>query len=236
MNDDTKGRVVSQQLWAGVELKLAYAHFHLEEMGRSISYRQPSQHEVAVMTSGAVFGGNWQRTFYPHFDAFLAAARSIPSIIEACFGADRGSSEMKEWFGNLNSDERDRRSRFRRALSDSLLYKACNDHPLTHARNTVLHRTGVAALQVKISDFFGVVHTGGPLSKIPTATSHPSNQWIPGSHPMQIEPWHGGEFTIDGVPLFESCHGYLDAATKLISEAREIVGRIHGHSPLTSPP
>jgi hypothetical protein len=68
---------MSEQLWSGANLKLAYANFHLDEMNRSISYRQPSGHEVALMASGAIVGGrDWQRAFYPHFDAFLAAAEA----------------------------------------------------------------------------------------------------------------------------------------------------------------
>ena len=31
----------------------------------------------------------WQDSFYYHLDAFLMATRSVPDIIQQCFGADK---------------------------------------------------------------------------------------------------------------------------------------------------
>ena len=78
------------ELWAGVDLKLQNAEFHLSQMQRHWS-RRP---EPALEASGAIIDTEWQRSFYAHFDAFLSAARSVAEVIRCCFGVDR---VMKAW-------------------------------------------------------------------------------------------------------------------------------------------
>jgi hypothetical protein len=233
---------MNEQLWSGVELKIEYAAFHLDEMQQSISYRQPTTAEVAQMSGGAIVGNNWQRTFYPHFDAFLANTRSVPMIIEACFGYDTGNPEMKGWLKCCDADEQDRRESFAKEFKP--IYKVFRDHPLSKVRNRVVHRTGVASVEIRISDIFGVVYVGTPVNKIPTSSSRltdgdtssdPAHQWIRGAHQMPIEPYNG-EFTVDGEPLFPLCEAYLAAANALVAEACNIAQRVHGDRCLSSPP
>ena len=228
---------MNEQLWSGVDLKVEYASFHFSEMHRAVAYRQPTAHEIAMTASGnTIVGNDWQRRFYPQFDALLAAARSIPWIIEACFGADNGHREMRDWLDRLDVDERARREKFSEEFRASPHYKTFNKHRHTRARNIILHRTGVAPLEIEISDFFGVVHEGSPVRRIPAATSHPDNPEMPGSHGMPVEPWKDGKFTVDGQPLFEQCADYLHVMQGLIDDARKIAARIHGKSPLSPPP
>jgi hypothetical protein len=82
-----------EQLWAGVDRKLQGALFYFIEMGRSL--------ESAI----------WQESFYAHVDTFLAKVRSVPEVIESCFGADRVLIPT-EWFGQLPDDEQKRRKTF----------------------------------------------------------------------------------------------------------------------------
>ena len=82
-----------EQLWAGVDRKLQGALFYFIEMGRSL--------ESAI----------WQESFYAHVDTFLAKVRSVPEVIESCFGADRVLIAT-EWFGQLPDDEQKRRKTF----------------------------------------------------------------------------------------------------------------------------
>ena len=71
---------MDEKLWAGVELKLLYAEFHFDMMGRSIQPPKQTSINVALQASG------WQRSFYAYLDAFLSTARSVPEIIQCCFG------------------------------------------------------------------------------------------------------------------------------------------------------
>ena len=79
-----------EELWTAVEFKLEGAQLFLEEMGKdllppSITHREST---AAILSAGAIVGHLWQRKFYHHVDAFLAMARSIPDIIQSCFGID----------------------------------------------------------------------------------------------------------------------------------------------------
>lgn len=106
---------VHDDLWAGVHLKIQYAGFHLLEMQRSLHPPELTHNDIVQISSGAIVANNWQQRFFPHFDAFLMAARSVPEIINACFGPDR-SPQMKDWFNDLDSDEKSRRLRFGEAF------------------------------------------------------------------------------------------------------------------------
>jgi hypothetical protein len=88
-------RPMHDELWAGIALKLEYARFHLDRMWRSLEPPERTQMNVALEASGAIIDTGWQRSFYPYFDAFLTAARSVPEIINACFGADPGSRSRR---------------------------------------------------------------------------------------------------------------------------------------------
>jgi hypothetical protein len=68
---------MDEKLWAGVELKLQYAEFHLQMMGRSLDLPKPT----ALEAYGMIRDTGWQRSLYAYFDAFLSTARSVPEII-----------------------------------------------------------------------------------------------------------------------------------------------------------
>ena len=45
-------------------------------------------HTGAMLAAGAIVDTGWERSLYAHFDAFLVALRSVPEIIQCCFGKD----------------------------------------------------------------------------------------------------------------------------------------------------
>ena len=49
----------------------------------------------------------WQPDFYYYLDAFLGATRSVPDVIQKCFGDDNLSK--KEWPQPLDAEETARR-------------------------------------------------------------------------------------------------------------------------------
>ena len=155
-------------------------------------------------------------------------------IIAASFGTDRGHPVMRDWLDHLDPDEQLRRRKFTAEFAP--LHEVFRDHPLTQARDRVFHRTGIAPVTIRISDFFGVVHVGNPLCNVPTATSNPAHRGIGPERLAAVEPWHHSEFKLDGMPLFPLCTGYLEDANALVAKARDIAKRVHGDKPLSSPP
>ena len=184
-------------------------------------------------------GNLWQRSFYPNFDVFLAMVRSIPEIIQCCFGEDR-SPPMKSWFDGLLAAERARRKAFSSQFRAD--HVAFSRHPLSTARNISLHRIGYPSVEVAITGRFGVVHIGSPVKSVPIAESR--NLGDLGNDPalllaatqpaLPVQPmW--SDFAIDGRPLFAECRAYLALAQELVAQARAISQRVHGTSNLTTP-
>jgi len=225
---------MNDALWAGVELKAQYAEFHLDRMGRSLQPPERTGRDAAMQAAGAIIDTGWQQSFYAHFDAFLGAARSVPWIIEAGFGVDTSHSVMRSWFAGLMATERNQRQSFSgqfkpaREIFDKLR--------LGTARDRSVHRTGFAPANVTIIGRFGVTYTGGPATRVPTAgTRQISDELAYLDTPVAVQPmWT--DFTIDGKPLFDECKAYLDAARKLIADARIIAATVHGAVSLTPPP
>src|SRR5262249_19338481 len=129
--------LMHEELWAGVELKFQHAEFHLERMSRSLDPPEPTATNVAQQAAGTIIG-TWERAFYAHFDAFLSSARSIPEIIQCCFGVDLGHPEMKRWFNSLPEPEKLRRHQFSEKFGAS--YKDFRKLPLSTVRNISVHR------------------------------------------------------------------------------------------------
>jgi hypothetical protein len=152
-------------LWAGVNVKNKYAAFHLLRMWRSLDPPERTHMNAVLEASGAILDTAWQQSFYPHFDAFLTASRSVPEIINACFGTDTGSREMREWYQTLDQEEKHRRSEFTRQFDDTR--RAFGKLPLSEARNVSVHRTGVTPVTVATTGFFGVTYTGNQIKLIP---------------------------------------------------------------------
>jgi hypothetical protein len=133
-------RNMHEELWAGVELTIDNARFQFEGMNRALELPEPTAYNAALESSGAIVGGNWYRPFYAHLDAFLSAARSIPDIVQSCFGINDGNRKMKDWLAAMDQDERDRREKFRMQFQAD--YDAFRGLPLGTARHISEHRTG----------------------------------------------------------------------------------------------
>jgi hypothetical protein len=134
---ESKVSMFMHELWAGVELKLENAGFHLRQMERSLAPPDRTQHNVALEASGAIIDTGWQRSFYAHFDAFLSAVRSIPQIIKFCFGVDTHPSRK---FDQLPAEEQVRRREFQRQFGPHL--KAFDQLLVSTSRHISEHRTG----------------------------------------------------------------------------------------------
>lgn len=201
-------------------------------MGRSIQPPERTRHNVALEASGAIVDTGWQQSFYACFDAFLSAARAVPEILRCCFGHD-SDPRMLAWSEALPADEQRRRREFSRRFDAAL--NAFRTLPLATARHISEHRRGFAQGDVTISDFFGITYVGGPIVQVPSATSRkiddPNLAFL--ARPPLRPRWQ--DFTINGRPLFEECHAYLNDAQALVDEARTIIGQVHGTGRLTTP-
>jgi len=238
---DTQEKVLTmhEELWAGVELKIQNAEFFLEQMGKALLPPDRTPMNIALESTGAIIETRWQRSFYANLDAFLAMVRSVPEIIQACFGADLGSREMKAWFNRLTPAEQTRRKNF--AAQFKTVHDTFRALTLSNARNITLHRTGVAPVEVNITGRFGVSHIGTPIKHVPTSESahiiagdDPALQWAATLPPDPLQPtWT--DFNIDGKPLFPECQAYLQEARNLVAQARSISQNIHGNNTLTPP-
>jgi hypothetical protein len=220
-------------LWAGINLKIDNASFHLEAMGRVLEPPEQTHMNVVQESSGAIIGGNWHRAFYAHLDAFLSAARSVPELIRCCFGVDYHYL-MKAWFDSLDANEKTRRHEF-----DDKFKAAYGDFrslPLGTARHISEHRTGFPPVTATVSGRFGITYTGGPIKRIPTSELRdmpPELGWMAKS--IAVRPtW--SDFDIDGKPLFDTCRNYLARAGDLFARARALADEVHGTSKLTWPP
>lgn len=220
-------------LWAGANQKREHTLFFYIRMQNAL---EPDRsHTAAVMQFGMV-GLNWQLPFYANLDAFLAMARSVPAIIECCFGWDQ---RLEKWLKSLSKDEQDRRRNFQNEFDP--LHYAFRQHALTKQRDRSFHREGYPDAEVRITSWFGVEHIGSPTKAVPTSEirtlptdADPALQVAAAGRPMPIEP-HWSDFTIDGKPLFDECKSYLDEVTTLHTKAQEIAQRVHGNKPLTAP-
>ena len=187
----------------------------------------------------------WQPDFYYYLDAFLGAARSVPDVIQKCFGMDPLSKG--KWKQAPDSDEIDRRNTFQAEFT--ILHSAFRGETLSRVRTSVYHWHGVAPVQAKARTALGRDYTGGPLEPIPSTACkelplETDSAIAAMNKPLPVDPvWHDFNFeipqadgTIRSIPLFDECRAYLRAAEKLVNEARELCVRIHDAGVLTPPP
>ena len=233
MSDTRPGPPTHRDLWAGIDLKIESASFHLDGMGKALQPPERTPYNVVLESAGALIGGNWHITFYAHLDAFLSATRSVPELIRCCFGIDP-SPKMQPWFeDDLDREERERRCKFVDQFKAD--YEAFRALPLGTARHISEHRTGFAPVTVMVSGRFGI-YAGSPIKPIPTSEMRelPLNSNMPPGMSIPVQPsWQ--DFDIDGKPLFETCRDYLDRARVLINAARALAENVHGDSKLTWP-
>jgi hypothetical protein len=225
---------MNEELWAGADLKLEHAGYHFTEMARLVAPPERTAWDAALASSGAIVGGSWQLPFYAHLDALLSAARSIPEIIQCCFGEDR-APQMRTWFAGLASTEQTRRREFRNQFDAQ--YAAFRALPLGTARHISEHRSGVAPAKVRLSGLFGVTYIGSPANILPSSEirriDDPDLAFLAKNHPLRPS-WT--DFTMQGQPLFDACREYLHRAQGLVAAARQISDAVHGTNALTPPP
>jgi len=223
------------ELWAGPLLKLEYAAFHLQKMQQALEGPPRDHHSVAMQAGGAIIDTGWQRSIYPHLDAFLSTTRSIPEIIQCCFGVDDRNREIRDWFDKLSPDEQDRRRQFKRQFGDD--YRGFRSLRMSKVRHITEHRTGVAPATVTIKGSFGDTHKGSPTQPVPTSETrqidNPNLAFL--AKPQSIQPrWNDFEF--EGKPLFAACHEHLNAASALVEKGRQIADVVHSTKQVSIPP
>ena len=123
-------------------------------MGDLIQPARPTPYSAALASTGTIIGPNWQQSFYPHFDAFLSATRSIGQVIKCCFGEDRHSA-LKP-FNTLPPEEQDRRRDFQNQFD-------------SHLGDISVHRAGYAPVTVATISLLGVKYEGSATKRIPDA-------------------------------------------------------------------
>jgi hypothetical protein len=235
-----EGIIMHEELWAGVDRKIANAGFFLEDMARSFE-RADGRAAARAMAAGVnvEMPLQWERSFYARLDAFLVTARSVPEVINCCFGKDTATREMRNWFAALPAAEQTCRSDFLIQFEGD--YDNFRNLPLSKERNISFHRTGYPAVEGKITGRYGV-YIGNPIKRLPSTETEPllardtaALQWAATQPPPSIRVT-GNDFTIGGKPLFAECRTYLGQAEHLVSQARAIGERVHGTNALTPPP
>lgn len=237
--------VTHDDLWKGIDLKIKAAQTTLEQMRKVLRPPAPTSASVVQESAGTIVGGpDWQSTFWPLVNRFLAEVRSVPSIIEACFGKDLGSREMKVWWNWRDPDEQRRREAFSAKFKHER--KKIDRHALTPQRNVSEHRLGIVEMEANVVGPFGAIHTATPTKRIldaecrplePNVANNPGAQWAATQPSQPIRP-KPEQFTITRAkkPLFPECEAYLALAEQLVARARALSGSVHGADHLTSPP
>jgi hypothetical protein len=201
----------------------------------AVSRSARDHHSVVLQSAGTIIDTGWQRSFFPHLDAFLSTTRSIPEVIQCCFGNDRANQEMRDWFDQLPPDERDRRMQFKAQFNDD--YVAFCSRRLSKVRHNLEHRTGVAPATVTIKGLFGDVYKGSPTQQVPLSETRQINDpdlaFLAQPRQLFVD-W--ADFEIEGKPLFVECREHLDAASAVIEQGRKITNAIHGTKPVSTPP
>jgi hypothetical protein len=229
--------------WAGVDFKLGEAGFFLlEEMPRDLRPTRNSHTAALAATGAMVMGKLWQPRFYYHVDAFLAATRSIPDIIQAWFGLDPNAKihpkqePWKSWLPSLNPGEQDRRDAFQAQFRQ--LYRTFNQHPMSRARNVTIHWSGMPSVEVVVISQWGIVYgppggiyqgsptqsiplidqrlepTGGDPAKIVPLISAPPIPLMPSLNDFLVKVVDSSG-TVQTCQLFPLCQEYLQAARDL---------------------
>jgi hypothetical protein len=174
-------------------------------------------------STGATTDARWQ-SFYAHVDTFLTKARSVPEIIESCFGADRVLMQT-EWFRQLPVDEQTRRKKFSRRFRRAR--DKFSRHYLTQERHASERRLGFPNVEGQVIGPFGDVHTASPVKRVPTAESRrvgnsdndPALQWAATQPPLPVQP-RLDQFTIGGKLLFNRIDRVVERAQALGRDAK----------------
>lgn len=226
-----RATLMNEKHWAGVDLKLQYSSFHLEKMVQALQPPEPSRYPIGL--EHANVGNDWQRSFYPHFDAFLPCTRSVADIVDWCFGYDK-KGPISKWFNTLSLDEKDRRKLFTEKFAK--VRTRFDNHFLTKVRNVSMHRSGLSPVNVAFTGFYGVKYEGNATIRLSHAEVRPSDAadmgWLGSSLPL-LPKWQ--DFYIAKVNLFKACQEYLADANDIVSTAKNISAKVHGVLTLTEP-
>jgi hypothetical protein len=232
-----------EELWQGIDFKLAEADFFLDRMSKILL--PPRLNDPTWDPAYGASVAQWQPDFYFYLDAFIGATRSVPDVIQKCFGWDKRSKD--EWPHPPDGDEIDRRDKFQAEFTG--LYVAFHRQPLSRVRVGTFHWRGMPSVQTKAKVFCGQEYTGKPGQLVPSAAPR---QFPLGtdpaflalfSKPWPVEPsWQ--DFTLeiprdDGTSessrLIPACRAYLHSAQQLLKESKELCDRLHGAYKLTPP-
>src|SRR5258708_16160059 len=162
-------------------------------MERSVEPPERTAINAVLESYGTIIDTGWQRSIYPHFDAFLSATRSIAEIIKCCFGVDDHRA-MTDWFDQLPAEEQDRRRAFWKQFQ--VHYDRFCGRLLCGARRVSEHRTGLPPVTVTISGMFWVIH-GGPATLVPISETQPFIPLPLDAMPVPVRP-HWDDFDIEG--------------------------------------
>ena len=190
---------------------------------------------VVLESTGAFVGKRWEAV-YAHVESFLSRARSVPDVIESCFGHDK-APVVQGWFNARSADEKTRRDEFSKQFkADRDRFR---DHNLTKMRDVTLHRRGFAPIEGVVIGPTGKPYPASPIMSVPIAESPSVGDdaplWARTQPAIPVWP-SGDEFTIDGKPLFPELQAYLQLAHQLRDKARDICQRVHDGKHLTPPP
>ncbi len=233
-----EAELMCEELWAGVGRKISNARSSLGEMGHSLQHDRRAEARASAASVPVGMPTGWEESFYAALDAFLMTARSVPEVINCCFGEDR-SPQMRNWFSALPPAEKARRQTFSTSFrSDFQGFRALD---LSNERDVTVHRRGYPDVVITKTGKWGE-YTATPISRLPMVESEPpivrdtdALKWAATltPEPIRVTPTN---FTIGGKPLFDQCQLYLDAAEKLVVKARAIAAAVHGTEPITPPP
>jgi hypothetical protein len=209
---------MARDCWESIEKKLESAESHLREAGRAINPELPSQMVAAQLAGGVdVSDLRWRENLSSHVSAFLVDCRSVPDLIQSCFGVD-----SNKWVKTLAPDEQRRRKRFQKFLR----YKRFVHLPLSRARVDTVHRQGFAEIWVRVGKRYILLQELVDVKmKHILAGSDPALQWAATLPPQRARHLPSDFFyrTVGGryKPLFPERLSYLRETRELLRKARQ---------------
>jgi hypothetical protein len=199
------------------------AETHLRQASRDINAELPPQYAARQFTEVAVSGPRWRAKLSSRVSAFLADCRSIPAIIQFCFGEDPKSD--KRWLSNLPSGEKQDRHQFQQSFRR--LYVGFSKLPLSRARVDTVPRQGFADIWVKVGkSHIPLQELADTENKLLLFGPNPASQWAASlpARPTRYLPDDfffktvGGRYKL----LFPECQSHLRRAHELLEEARQL--------------
>ena len=156
--------------WAGVESALSGAQFHLIEASRSLQPPERTAISVVLKSAGTIVWKPWEEPFYSNVRSFLQQARSVPFVIESCFGRDNGIKELKAWFNALSEDEQADDSS---SINSSSLIATSSGNTISQRQQTS-RCIGFAPVEgVVIGRPTGKPYPASPIMSVPIAEALP---------------------------------------------------------------